>query len=122
MIQALKNTINQATTLPTSLTRPVFSMKNKIKLTSFIISLLYVFIGTVVVIVGFPKYEMLGFDHNHPLWRPLFTITYPVNIFLFGLVMVDNSILSIIILQTIVFCLFWFILHKILMRIYRHKQ
>ena len=94
-------------------------MKNKIKIISFIISLIYVLLGTIVVMVGFPKYEIMGFDHNHPLWSPLVIITIPANIFLFGLVMVDNSILSIIILQTIVFCLFWFILYKILMRIYK---
>ena len=97
-------------------------MKNKIKLISFIISFVYVFIGTIVVMVGFPKYEIMGFDYNHPLWNPLVALTYPVNILLFGLVMVDNSISSIIILQTIVLCLFWFILYKILMRIYKRKQ
>ncbi len=85
-----------------------------IKLKSFIISFLYVLIGTVVVMVVFPKYEMLGFDHNHPLWTPLMVITYPANILLFGLVVVDDSILSIIMLQTIVLCIFWFILYLIL--------
>lgn len=96
-------------------------MKKNIKLMSFTISFIYVFVGTIVVMVSFPKYEIMGFDHNHPLWIPLAIITLPVNIFLSGLVMVDNSIVSIIILQTIVFCLFWFIVHKILMRIYKHK-
>lgn len=96
-------------------------MKNKIKIISFAISLLYVTVGTIVVIVSFPQYEMIGFNYNHPLWTPLLIITFPVNVLLFGLVMVDNSFLSIFILQTIVFCLFWFILHKILMRIYKHK-
>ncbi len=89
-------------------------MKNKIKLISLIISLVYVFIGTIVVMVGFPKYQIMGFDYNHFLWQPLVVITYPVNILLFGLVMVDNSIPSIIILQTIVLGVCWFTLYKIL--------
>lgn len=94
-------------------------MKNKIKFISFIISLVYVFIGTIVVMVSFPKYEMLGFNYDHPLWTPLVIITFPVNVLLFGLVMVDNSIPSIIILQTIVLCVFWFILYKILRKFNR---
>ena len=88
-------------------------MKNKIKLISFIISLVYVFLGTIVVMVSFPKYEMLGFNYDHSLWIPLVIITFPVNILLFGLAMVDNSIPSIIILQTIVLFVCWFTLYKI---------
>jgi len=75
-----------------------------------------VLIGTIVVMVSFPKYEMMGFDYNHPLWTPLMVITFPVNVLLFGLVMVHNSIMSIVILQTIVLCVFWFVLYKILIR------
>ena len=73
-------------------------------------------LGTIVVMVSFPKYEILGFDYNHPLWTPLVVITFPVNVLLFGLVMVDNSIMSIAILQAIVLCVFWFVLYKILIR------
>ena len=73
-------------------------------------------LGTIVVMVSFPKYEMMGFDYNHPLWTPLMVITFPVNVLSFGLVMVDNSIMSIVILQTIVLCVFWFVLYKILIR------
>jgi len=75
-----------------------------------------VLLGTIVVMVSFPKYEMMGFDYNHPLWTPLMVITFPVNVLSFGLVMVDNSIMSIVILQTIVLCVFWFVLYKILIR------
>jgi len=75
-----------------------------------------VLLGTIVVMVSFPKYEILGFDYNHPLWTPLVVITFPVNVLLFGLVMVDNSIMSIAILQAIVLCVFWFVLYKILIR------
>jgi len=75
-----------------------------------------VLIGTIVVMVSFPKYEMMGFDYRHPLWTALVVITFPVNVLLFGLVMVDNSIVSIVILQTIVLFVFWFVLYKILIR------
>lgn len=89
---------------------------NRTRFISFIISIIYVLIGTIVVMVSFPKYEMMGFDYNHPLWTPLMVITFPVNVLLFGLVMVHNSIMSIVILQTIVLCVFWFVLYKILIR------
>lgn len=89
---------------------------NKTRFISFIISTIYVLLGTIVVMVSFPKYEMMGFDYNHPLWTPLMVITFPVNVLSFGLVMVDNSIMSIVILQTIVLCVFWFVLYKILIR------
>lgn len=61
---------------------------------------------------SFPKYEIFGFNHNHPLWSYLVLITMPTNLLLFGLVMVDNSLVTIIILQTIIFFIFWFLVYK----------
>ena len=66
-------------------------MKKNI-ITSFLISFFYVLLGTIVVVVSFPEYQILGFNHEHPLWLPLVIITLPVNILLFGLVMVEFSI------------------------------
>jgi hypothetical protein len=77
-------------------------------------SFLYVFIGTITVMVIFPKYSIMGFDYNSFLWGPMAIFTLPVNCLLFGLVIVDNSILSILLLQTPVFLLTWFLLYKIL--------
>ena len=89
---------------------------------SFILSFIYVFVGTIVVMVSFPKYEIMGFNYEHILWTPLVIITFPINGLLFGLVMVDNSILSIVILQTIVFCFFWFVLYKISIKLSTYKR
>ncbi|MDQ1086541.1 hypothetical protein [Siphonobacter sp. SORGH_AS_1065] len=83
-------------------------MGNKKKLLiTFLISLFYVALGTLSVMVIFPKYKFMGFDYNHPLWIPLVIITLPVNILLFGLVMVEKSLLLIGILQTLVLVVFW---------------
>ena len=87
-------------------------MKNKkLLLLSFSISLVYVPLGTMVVLVSFPKFQTFGFSHEHPLWMPLVIFTLPVNILLFGLAMVDLSFSSIFILQTIVFLVCWGIIH-----------
>ena len=100
-------------------------MKNKkLLLLSFSISLIYVLLGTIVVLVSLPKFQTFGFSHEHPLWLPLVIFTLPVNILLFGLAMVDLSFSSIFILQTIVFLICWGIIHlmiKILLNI-RNKR
>ena len=98
-------------------------MKNKkIFRNTMIFSLVYVFLGTLTVMVGFPKYEILGFNHNSFLWLPLVVLTLPVNILLFGLIIVDNSLLSIFILQTIVFLILWFVLYKLILYYLKRKN
>lgn len=88
-------------------------MKNrKVLYITMLFGLLYVLLGTITVMVSFPKYRIMGFDYNNFLWIPLVILTLPVNILLFGLVIVDNSILSISILQAVVFLIFWFISYK----------
>ena len=87
-------------------------MKNrKLLLLSFSISLVYVLLGTMVVLVSFPKFQTFGFSHEHPLWLPLVIFTLSVNILLFGLAMVDLSFSSIFILQTIVSLICWGAIH-----------
>jgi hypothetical protein len=97
-------------------------MKNRTMVTSFGVSLFYVLIGTITVMVSFPDYSIFGFDYNSPLWMPLVILTLPVNILLFGLVIVDNSFLGILILQSIVFFVTWFLFYKILSWIKRKKS
>ena len=90
-------------------------MKNrKLLLLSFSICLVYVLLGTMVVLVSFPKFQTFGFSHEHPLWLPLVIFTLPVNILLFGLAMVDLSFSLIFILQTIVFLICWRIIRLII--------
>lgn len=90
-------------------------MKKNI-ITSFLISFFYVLLGTIVVVVSFPEYQILGFNHEHPLWLPLVIFTLPVNILLFGLVMVEFSIFYILILQGIIL-LCWTLIYFILKNI-----
>jgi hypothetical protein len=97
-------------------------MKNITMVTSFVLSLSYVLIGTITVMVSFRDYAILGFDYNSSLWIPLVILTLPMNILLFGLVIVDNSFLSILILQSIVFFVTWFLFYKILSWIKRKKN
>ncbi|PWN71054.1 hypothetical protein C1631_000035 [Chryseobacterium phosphatilyticum] len=98
-------------------------MRNrKILFNTMLFSLIYVILGTIAVVVSFPKYSILDFDYNSPLWIPLVVVTFPVNITLFGLVMVDNSFLSIFILQTIVFLILWFILYKLVLYYFKLKN
>ena len=93
-------------------------MKNrKLIIRSFIISFIYVLLGTITVVVSFLKYQIFGFDYNHPLWLPLVIITLPVNILLFGLVMVEFSIFYILILQGIILLLCWTVIYFILKNI-----
>ena len=97
-------------------------MKNKKLIISFIISFLYVLMGTITVMVSFPDYAILGFNYDSFLWIPLVILTLPVNILLFGLVIVDTSFLSIFILQSIVFFLAWFVFYKIISWIKNKKK
>lgn len=96
--------------------------RNKILFGTMLFSLIYVLLGTLAVLVSFPEYALFGFDYNSILWTPLVIITYPVNILLFGLVMVDVSFLSIFILQTIVFLILWFILYKLVLYYFKIKN
>lgn len=97
-------------------------MKKKIIVYSFVISLIYVSLGTIVGVVSYPDYAILGFDYNSPLWIPLVIITLPVNILLFGLLVVSNSIESILILQSIVFLICWFSLYKLILYYFKIKN
>ncbi len=85
-------------------------------------SLIYVILGTIAVIVSFPEYSILGFDYNSTLWFPLVILTFPVNFTLFGLVMIDNSFLSIFLLQVIIFLISWFVLYKLILYYHRIKK
>lgn len=78
--------------------------------------------GTITVMVSFPDYAILGFNYDSFLWIPLVILTLPVNILLFGLVIVDTSFLSIFILQSIVFFLAWFVFYKIISCIRNKKN
>ncbi len=96
--------------------------RNKILFGTMLFSLIYVLLGTLVVLVSFPEYSLFGFDYNSTFWTPLVVITYPVNILLFGLVMIDVSFLSVFILQTIVFLILWVVLYKLVLYYLKKKN
>ncbi|MBP4140405.1 hypothetical protein J3S90_01140 [Flavobacterium sp. P4023] len=89
---------------------------------SFIISFVYVLLGTIIVLFSFPKYAIFKFDYDNLLWIILEIITIPINVLLWGLVMVDNSILSTCMLQLPVFFITWFLFYKFLSWIKRKKN
>lgn len=90
-------------------------MKKKVTI-SFLIALVYVFIGTLVGISSLPKYFIFEFGYNHTLWLPLLIITLPSNFILFGLLMVSDSVLNILILQTLIFFIIWFLVNKMIIK------
>lgn len=94
-------------------------MGKRILIYSGVISFLYVLLGTLCVMVSFPKYQFFGFSYQHPLWPPLSIFTIPANILLFGLMMVENSLIWIIGLQSIVFLGHWAILYIIMTLIWK---
>ncbi len=83
-------------------------------LISFFISLIYVLLGTVVAMASLPKYFIFGFGYDHPLWLTLVIVTFPSNFILFGLLIVSDSIFSILILQTIILFIIWFLVYKMI--------
>jgi hypothetical protein len=94
-------------------------MKRRKVIVSFVVSFIYVLLGTIVVMVSFPKYEILGFNSNHPFWLPVVIITLPANVFLFGLVIVEDSFAIILVLQIIVFLLLWLVCYNFFKKVWR---
>jgi hypothetical protein len=97
------------------------SVKFKIKLTSLIVSFLYVSLGTLTAMVSYPNYEFLGFNYDSYIWLPLAIVTLPVNFLLFILIMVDNSISSILLLQIPIFFICWWMFYKLFKLIFKIK-
>jgi hypothetical protein len=84
--------------------------KTKINLLikSFIISLAYVGLGTVSVLSGYPSSPLYG------SWvLPAIVLTLPVSVFSFGIIFSDsNAFGSVLIVQSIVLLVFWFLLFR----------
>lgn len=95
-------------------------MRN-IKVISFIISFIYVILGAIFTLSSFPKYQnIFGINSNTFLWECIIDFTLPVNLPLFGLLVVEDSVFYILVLQTIVFLICWLLLYyfiKIIIKI-----
>lgn len=83
-------------------------IKVNILIKSFIVSFLYVSLGTVAILSGYPSSPLYGG------WvLPTMLLTFPVSIWSFGIVFSDSSAFwSVIIVESIVCLLFWLILFK----------
>ena len=98
----------------------ISKMRDKKILTqSFIISFIYVLLGTVTVMSAYPKYQMLGFGYNHFLWFPMFIITLPVNFLLFVCMYSSASVWCIIIPQVLMLMICWILIYVLLKKIKR---
>lgn len=84
-----------------------------------VISFLYVLLGTLCVMVRFPEYQFFGFSYEYQQLSLLDEFTYTANILLFGLMMVENSLIWIIGLQSIVFLGHWTIFYIIMTLIWK---
>jgi len=90
--------------------------KTKIKTISFLISFLWISLGTVVQVSGYHDYNYLGFDYNSFIYNFLWWITFPCNILLFALLYADtlnNIYIFVILLQSVKILLYWWIVYKI---------
>jgi hypothetical protein len=88
----------------------------KTKIVCFIISFLWIGLGTFVQISSYPDYNYLGFDYNSPIYDFLWDITFPSNILLFALLYagtLDKIILLVILLQSFKVLIYWWLMYKI---------
>jgi hypothetical protein len=92
-------------------------VKNKAIKNSFIIAFLYVGLGTITVLSVYP---------NSPLYGDWIYIglllTLPVSIISFALMFADsNGYFFVLIIQTLTFLLFWFVLYRYLLKRYKRQ-
>jgi hypothetical protein len=92
------------------------STVNKMKITSLIISFLWIGLGTVIQISTSPAYNYFGFDYNSFFYNFLWWITFPFNVLLFGLLYADklnNIYIFVILLQFVKILIYWWIIYKV---------
>ena len=89
--------------------------KARIKLITFIISFLWISLGTFIQISGYPAYNYFGFDYNSSIYWFLWWITFPFNIILFALLFAEklsDIYIFVILLQSVKVLLYWWLLYK----------
>ena len=87
------------------------------KVISFIISFLWIGLGTLMQISAYPANNILGFDYNSSIYNFLWQITFPFNVMLFGLLFAEklSSIFVIVILlQSVKVVVYWWLIYKLL--------
>ena len=87
------------------------NLQTKAKNNSFIISLIYVGIGTIAVLCSYPPYY-----GDWVLFALL--ITFPVSIFSFGIMIAGEYYTIVIIIQLIIFLVFWYFSYQFLLKKY----
>ncbi len=97
----------------------------KTKIVCLIISLLWIGIGTLMQISGYPNYNFLGFDYSSIIYNILWWITFPSNILLFMLLYADtleNIYIPVILLQSIKVLVYWWLIYKIWLSIRKARN
>ncbi len=90
-------------------------IKNSTLVKSFIISFLYVVLGTVAVLSGYPSSPLYGEWVSTAL-----LLTLPVSVISFGIAFADaTAFWSVLMVQLIVLLIFWRIVFKIM---YKRKS
>jgi hypothetical protein len=90
--------------------------KTKIKIITFIISIIWVGLGTLIHISPYPDYNFLGVDCNSLIFNILFWITFPFNFIFVFLIFTDELskiYVGVLLLQIIKILIYWLILYKI---------
>ena|SRR5258708_2922515 len=84
---------------------------------SFIISFVYVSLGTIAILSGYPSSPLYGG------WvLPTMLLTFPVSIWSFGIVFADShAFWSVIIVESVVCLLFWLIIFRWMKRRFNRK-
>lgn len=91
------------------------STVNKTKITSLIISFLWIGLGTLVQLAGYSAYNYLGFEYGSPLYNFLWWITFPFNVLLFVLLYAEkltNIYIYVILLQSTKILIYWWLIYK----------
>jgi hypothetical protein len=90
--------------------------KTKIKLITFIISFLWIGLGTLIHISPYPDYNLLGFDYNSLIFNILYWTTFPFNIIFSFLIFTERLseiYVAVTLLQLIKILIYWLIFYKI---------
>ncbi|MCP9763566.1 hypothetical protein EGI31_11420 [Lacihabitans soyangensis] len=86
---------------------------------SFILSFIWIGLGTLMQISSYPRHNFLNFDYNSLIFNSLYFITFPSNILVFVLLFaekLENIYLVLIGLQSIKIFIYWWIIYQILNR------
>lgn len=89
--------------------------KKHIKYISLIISFVYTFVGTVAGISVLSEYDVIGLGNEYLLQHFCMMITFPASMTAFSLLFAGVSIFIILVVESIVFFILWYLTYNILL-------